>query len=238
MVKKKTTASALKSSITEAASQKAKIGNNVRKLRQERKWTQWQLAQISRLSQRSIQRIERGARMGITAELALAGAFELEISELYASAQSGNGGETNPEMPKTSRILKRLVSGAALLDVIEAGQLAFDASFEHEPRQRQAIEDLLQHISVWHVAGREVESGDREKACHVFQSLLDELDACDVYVFGARSSKSQLDDTRRESALIFKRADDPQIIQPRLLSQFGKSMCIITLPVNRESTQP
>jgi hypothetical protein len=49
-----------------------------------------------RLSQRTIQRIERGARMGITAELALASAFEVEISELYASAPSDKGGETNP----------------------------------------------------------------------------------------------------------------------------------------------
>lgn len=93
-------------------------------------------------------------------------------------------------------------------------------------------------LSVWHIAGREVESGDREKASQAFQTLLDELEACDVYVFGARSSKSQLDDARRrEGALIFKRADDPQIIQPRLLRQFGKAMCLITMPVDPESNQ-
>ena len=176
--------------------------------------------------------------MGITAELALAGAFEVEISELYVAAPSGKGSETNPDMLKTSRIFKRLVSGAALLDVIEAGQLGFDASFEHEQRQRQAIEELLQHISAWHIAGRELESGDREKAYQAFQTLLDELDACGVYVFGGRSSKSQLDGTnRREGTLIFKRADDPQIVQPRLLRQFGKAMCLITLPVDRESNR-
>jgi len=176
--------------------------------------------------------------MGITAELALAGAFEVEISELYVAAPSGKGSETNPDMLKTSRIFKRLVSGAALLDVIEAGQLGFDASFEHEQRQRRAIEDLLQHIGVWHIAGQEVESGARGKASQVFQTLLDELDACGVYVFGGRSSKSQLDGTnRREDTLIFKRADDPQIVQPRLLRQFGKAMCLITLPVDRESNR-
>src|SRR5215813_13736239 len=118
MPKKKTPASAFTSSTKLGKSQRKPIRNNVRKLRRERKWTQWQLAQISRLSQRTIQRIERDAQMGITAELALAGAFEVEISELYVAAPSGKGSETNPDMLKTSRIFKRLVSGAALLDVI------------------------------------------------------------------------------------------------------------------------
>lgn len=234
MPKKKTPTAAPTSSTAGAESQKRQVRNNVRKLRRERKWTQWQLAQISRLSQRTIQRIERGARMGITAELALASAFEVEISELYASAPSDKGGETNPELPKDFRILKRLVSGAALLDVIEAGEMSFDAGFEHEQRQRQVIEDLLEHISVWHIAGQEVESGARGKACQVFQTLLDELDACGIYVFGGRSNKSHLSETKsREGTLIFKRADDPQIIQPRLLRQFGKAMCLITLPADR-----
>jgi len=239
MAKKKKTASAPGQSTARDLSQERQVRNNVRKLRQDRKWTQWQLAQISRLSQRTIQRIERDAKMGITAELALSGAFEVEIPELYATAQSSKDGETNPEMPKTSRILKRLVSGAALLDVIESDPVDFAVGFEHEQRQRQAIEELLQHISAWHIAGRELESGAREKAYQAFQTLLDELDACGVYVFGARSSKSQPDETsRREGTLIFKRADDPQIIQPRLLRQFGKAMCLITMPVARESNQP
>jgi len=125
-------------------------------------------------------------------------------------------------------------SGAALLDVIEAGEMNFGACFEHEQRQRQVIEDLLEHISVWHMAGQEVESGARGKACQVFQTLLDELDACGIYVFGGRSNKSHLSETKsREGTLIFKRADDPQIIQPRLLRQFGKAMCLITVPVDR-----
>src|SRR5215813_429510 len=153
MPKKKTPASAFTSSTKAGKSQRKPIRNNVRKLRRERKWTQWQLAQISRLSQRTIQRIERDAKMGITAELALSGAFEVEIPELYATAQSSKDGETNPEMPKTSRILKRLVSGAALLDVIESDPVDFAVGFEHEQRQRQAIEELLQHISAWHIAG-------------------------------------------------------------------------------------
>lgn len=82
MPKKKPPISVPTSSLTGIESQKQPVSNNIRKLRRERRWTQWQLAQISRLSQRTIQRIERGARMGVTAELALASAFEVEISEL------------------------------------------------------------------------------------------------------------------------------------------------------------
>src|SRR5262245_21540582 len=84
MPKKKAPITATPASTSGEESTRQPVSNQVRQLRRERKWTQWQLAQISRLSQRTIQRIERGVRMGITAELALASAFEVVISELYA----------------------------------------------------------------------------------------------------------------------------------------------------------
>src|SRR5262252_6154980 len=130
MPKKKTPASALTSSTKVGKSQRKPIRNNVRKLRRERKWTQWQLAQISRLSQRTIQRIERGARMGITAELALVSAFEVEISELYASSPSGKRSGMDTGVPQ--QILRRLLTGAALLNVIEAGPYRFECCENHE----------------------------------------------------------------------------------------------------------
>ncbi len=238
MSKKKTPTSVPAKSTTDEEQRQQPVSNNVLKLRRARKWTQWQLAEISRLSPRTIQRIERGARMGITAELALAGAFEAEISELYAAAPSGKGSETNPDAPppKTTRILKRLASGTALLDVIETELIDFAAGLELEERQRQAVEDFLQHMSVRGLFGQEIEPDARRAVCQVFQTKLDELDACGVYVFGGRSGEPRPDGTsKREGMLVFKRADDPQIIQPRLLQQFGKEMCLITIPVDRES---
>src|SRR5262247_3927396 len=104
MPKKKTPASAFISSTKVGKSQRKPIRNNVRKLRRERKWTQWPLAQISRLSQRTIQRIERGARVGVTAELALASAFEVEIPSRYASEPSGKGAKRIRDEPKSFRI--------------------------------------------------------------------------------------------------------------------------------------
>jgi DNA-binding XRE family transcriptional regulator len=246
MPKKKTPTSAPKSAPTVNEPQKEPIRNNVRKLRWERKWTQWQLAQISRLSQRTIQRIERGARMGVTAELALASAFEVEIFELYAGAPPGKGGETEPGAAKTFQILKRLVSGAAVLDIIEETEVvSFDARVSGDERSKvedflqntsmqSKVEDFLQHMGVWKVAGQEVEPTARVKVQQVFQSKLDELDACGVYVFGGRSSESLPNGTsRQQGVLVFKRANDPHIIHPRLLRQFGKALCLITVPVDR-----
>src|SRR5262245_66405952 len=106
MPKKKTPASAFTSSTKVGKSQRKPIRNNVRKLRRERKWTQWQLAQISRLSERTIQRIERGARVGITAELPLASGLEVEISELYAGAPSGERMRLPSDLPHPLKMLK------------------------------------------------------------------------------------------------------------------------------------
>src|SRR5262245_59009742 len=186
-----------------AKSKRPPIRNNVRNLRQERKWTQWQLAQISRLSQRTIQRIEQGARMGITAELALATAFEVEPSELYE--MSGKRGRTLTRRPQRLQILKRLVTGAALLEVIEAGPIRFELC------ENQAVEEFFQYMSAWGAMWQEVEPDARGKACQVFQTKLDELDAIGICVFGAPASDWRPDGTRRQAGwLVFKRSDDPQ----------------------------
>jgi hypothetical protein len=178
--------------------------------------------------------------------LALASAFELEIFELYAAAPPGKGGETEPGAAQTFQILKRLVSGAAMLDIIEGTEVvSFDARVSGDERSKVEdfllntsvqgkVEDFLQHMMAWKVAGREVEPTARANVQQVFQSKLDELDACGVYVFGGRSCESLPNGTnRQEGALVFKRADDPHIIHPRLLHQFGKALCLITVPVDR-----
>jgi transcriptional regulator with XRE-family HTH domain len=86
--KKKKAISNDSSASSDKGSAKQPSKNRIRELRNERKWTQWQLAKISRLSQRTIQRIERGGHFGVTAEMALANAFEVGIAELYESEYS------------------------------------------------------------------------------------------------------------------------------------------------------
>jgi transcriptional regulator with XRE-family HTH domain len=230
MPKKKTQTTKLVSTPGTPASQQL-IGNYVRQLRCQRKWTQWQLAQISRLSERTIQRIENGHRMGITAELALAGAFEIDIPALYPRAPLGESDKRTSDPPQDFRILPRLTTGAALLDVIEVESLSYAAHFKAEPRQRQKVDEFLQHVQAWGTLGRGIESIDRAKVIQIFQTMLAELDAGGLYVFGARSSEPSPDKTiRQKSLLVFREVGDPQISQPKLLRQFGKEICFITVP--------
>jgi transcriptional regulator with XRE-family HTH domain len=232
MTKKKppTTVKAI-STTDKTPSRRLPASNNVRRLRQERKWTQWQLAQISRLSVRTIQRIESGYRMGVTAELALASAFEIDIPVLHTTDPPNMGNETQPDTAGTFRLLKRVVSGATLLDIIKEEQVGFDAG-KVSVEERPIVEDFLQHVTAMGMMRKKVGADKHRKLCQVFQTKLDELDAHRVWVFGDRSSQMNPGiEARNEGLLVFKQADDPEIIYPKLLRQFGKAMCFISVAV-------
>lgn len=232
MPKKKAPQTDKATSTASARTSPQPVSNNVRQMRHERKWTQWQLAQISRLSVRSIQRIEKGRRIGITAELALAGAFDVDIPALYPSAPSSKSKKRAADASQHFRTLKRLVTGYALLDVVEAEHLSCSCRFLPDQLQRSVTDDFLEHMNAWHMAWREIDSIDRVKVSRIFQTKLDELDACGVYVFGERNQPDG-----QEGLLVLRRAEDPQISQPKLLRQFGKAMCFITVPMNSLPTR-
>jgi transcriptional regulator with XRE-family HTH domain len=232
MSKKKapTTVKAI-STTDETPSRRLPASNNVRRFRQERKWTQWQLAQISRLSVRTIQRVESGYRMGVTAELALASAFEIDIPVLHIDDPPNMGNETQPDNAGTFRLLKRVVSGATLLDIIKEEQVGFDAG-DVSAEERPIVEDFLQHVTAMGMMRKKARLDKYRKLCQVFQTKLDELDARGVWVFGDRSNQMNPGgDARKEGLLVFKRSDDPEIICPQLLRQFGKAMCFISVAV-------
>lgn len=238
MSKKKapTTVKAI-STTDETPSRRPPASNNVRRFRQERKWTQWQLAQISRLSVRTIQRIESGYRMGVTAELALASAFEIDIPVLRTDDPPDMCNETQPDTAGTFWLLKRVVSGAALLDIIKEEQVGFDAG-KVSVEERPIVEDFLQHVTAIGMARKNVGSDKHRKLCQVFQTKLDELDARGVWVFGDRSNQMNPGiDARKEGMLALKRADDPEIIYPKLLRQFGNGMCFISVAVAHQSSR-
>jgi transcriptional regulator with XRE-family HTH domain len=194
--------------------------NNVRKLRQARKWSQWQLAEISRLSQRTIQRVEAGGPLGVTAELALAAAFGIQVSDLYRCAS----GETEDLV-----LLRRVVSGNLLLDLIEA-----------TPRGSYEIEDLrddevilvrefIESMFVWVASYKDREPADRLTARHLFTSTIDELDSKALWVFvgpaNATAAADQNQTWDRELKIGIFRASNPRIIQPGPLRQLGNDMC-------------
>jgi transcriptional regulator with XRE-family HTH domain len=58
------------------------IANKIKALRQERAWSQAQLAEIASLSIRTVQRVELNGRCSPETLLALASAFEINVSEL------------------------------------------------------------------------------------------------------------------------------------------------------------
>ena len=97
-------------------SRQRRVSRNVRRLREERKWTQWQLARISRLSERTIQRVEGGGPQGVTAQMALAAAFEIELSELYQDDCSDSRTDF--------QFLQRITSGQRLIDLLENADAA------------------------------------------------------------------------------------------------------------------
>jgi len=59
----------------------------IRKHRIDRGWSQETLAELSGLSVRTIQRVERGGRASLDSITALAGAFDVSISELSTEAE-------------------------------------------------------------------------------------------------------------------------------------------------------
>jgi transcriptional regulator with XRE-family HTH domain len=195
--------------------------NNVRKLRQARKWSQWQLAEISRLSQRTIQRVEAGGTLGVTAELALAAAFGIQVSDLYSCASV----DTEDLM-----LLRRVVSGNLLLDLIER---AVTLNYEVEDLgddQMVLVREFIESLGVWKVTYQDREPADRVTARHIFTSTIGELDSKDLWVFvhppnaAAAAADASWD---REIKLGIFRSSNPRIIQPGPLRQLGNDMCCI-----------
>jgi len=115
--------------------------NNVRKLREARKWTQWQLAQISRLSERTIQRVESGGCLGVTAEIALAAAFGIDIPDLY-------GGD--PEGTVDFIFLRRITSGNSLLDMLEGAiQGSYEVDDLHDS-EVSCVREFIESLNLWY----------------------------------------------------------------------------------------
>jgi len=204
---------------------------NVRKLRLDRKWSQWQLAEISRLSERTIQRIEAGGPLGVTAELALAGAFVIEVPDLYRHV----AGDTEDFV-----LLRRILSGSLLLDLAES---AVKGSYEVEDLRDDEIglvREFVESLSVWVATWRDREPAERITGRHIFTSTIGELDARGLWVFAGSGNlaacASETGD--REIKIGIFRSANPRIIQPRPLRQLGKEMCCIIVGVSPRDLDP
>jgi transcriptional regulator with XRE-family HTH domain len=111
------------------------IGKRIRELRERKSWTQAALAEASGLSDREIRRIE-GRKANPSAETVLAGAFNIDSSELTALAEE----EPKPQA-KT-----RLVIPRDGLEMLNAPSHSHSFAFCPEPTDDTRISALIREI--------------------------------------------------------------------------------------------
>jgi len=195
----------------------SKPANNVRKLREARKWTQWQLSKISGLSERTIQRVESGGRLGTTAEMALAGAFAIEIPDLYRSDLT----ETVDFM-----FLRRITSGNVLLDLVERATTGGYEVDDLQDSEISCVREFIESLNVWVLMWKDREPAERVTARHIFTSTLDQLDSMGLWVFAGPTHTAHPTDVGAVKIAVI-RSSNPRIIQPGPLRQLGNEMSAI-----------
>lgn len=202
------------------------IDNRVRQMREERRWTQWQLAKISRLSERTIQRVEGGSRLGSTAEMALAGAFGVEISDLYESTARASVVDF--------RFLKRLLSGPAVLTLFDEGE---PVAFQIDRLKDSEVDPVMDFIENLHMLlgmWKDINPREHAKAHQILSSKIDGLDALGFWIFGGRSREGFPEGTENQVVrLAIVKSDNPWIIQPESLSVLGKQMCGVVVVLDQ-----
>jgi len=97
------------------ATQKPNI-KRVHELRVARGWSQEQLAKVAGLSPRTVQRLEAGEGAALDTLQAIAGAFDIEVSEVLAAEKP------LPPPPKVT-FLPRIRTGEELCNVVGPAQM-------------------------------------------------------------------------------------------------------------------
>jgi transcriptional regulator with XRE-family HTH domain len=200
----------------------AEPANNVRRLREIRKWTQWQLAKISKLSERTIQRVESGGRLGTTAEMALAGAFGIEITDLYRADLT----ETVDFM-----FLKRIISGNSLLDLVERSTGGGYEVDDLHDSEISCVREFIESLNVWVLMWKDKEPAERVTARHIFTSTLAQRDSMGLWVFAGPAQPAPADAKVEAVKIAVIRSSNPRIIQPAPLRQLGNEMSAIIADV-------
>jgi transcriptional regulator with XRE-family HTH domain len=120
------------------------IADKIKSLRQQRAWSQAQLAEVANISIRTVQRVELIGRCSQKTLLALASAFEIDVSELtsllreplddYSFYILGIGFSTDWLKPRTALILSILLISPAIYFVGSAIlKYTFGISFFFDP---------------------------------------------------------------------------------------------------------
>jgi hypothetical protein len=149
--------------------------------------------------------------------MALAGAFGLEIPDLYRAG-----------LKKTVdfMFLRRITSGNALLDLVEratAGGYEVDDLHDSEI---SCVREFIESSNVWFLMWKDKEPAERVTARHIFTSTLDQLDSMGLWVFAGPSHAAHPTVVGAVKIAVI-RSSNPRIIQPGPLRQLGNEMSAI-----------
>ncbi len=172
----------------------------VKKLRLERGWTQEHLAHLAGVTARTIQRVEKTGFCDLETRSALASVFQIDLTQLDGEKKIE---QTKSSEPNSQLYFHRISSGQGIVDVF-AGSHAYRFSNE-EPKTEEDAEymswvtsNIHDHSECW----EDVEPGSRVKAAFELGSMVKELEAEGLWLFGLRTrSKSTMPSQDGEPAL-------------------------------------
>lgn len=163
----------------------------IKKLRLERGWTQEHLAHLAGLAARTIQRVEKTGVCDLETRSALASVFQVDLTQLDGEKKIEQARSSEPD----SRLyFQRINSGQGVVDVFAVSH-AYRFSNE-EPRTEEDAEhiswvtsNIHDHSECW----EDIEPGARVKTTFELGSMVKELEAKGLWLFGLRTrSKSNL----------------------------------------------
>lgn len=160
------------------------IGENIRRLREQRHWSQEQLAGAAAVSARTIQRAERGEPMALETLQAIAGAFDVAIADL----------KTDPDAEAMRRALARFIviavkpakHGFELARVGGVHGTLFSVHGDLSSQQRDLMAALQENLQDWADIWTDLSPTQQREAEKDLQRHLDELAAVGIVVCAGR----------------------------------------------------
>jgi transcriptional regulator with XRE-family HTH domain len=200
-------------------------GVKVKDLRTRRAWPQEQLAAAAGINVRTIQRIEHGGHAAFETLMALANAFEVDVSELLAAPppQEQKAGDKPEEAAPSQRVefLRRVRTGRELLGVSAGTHMA---AYDHDELQGAEVDLVASALQELHDCSEmwdEIEPAERVRITHDLTARIKELEDAGLWVFaGARWGTYRFDSPLGEKSIkmetatvLITRSTNPAIIR-------------------------
>lgn len=197
--------------------------SHVPELRRARGWTQEALALAADLSVRSIQRMETGGPVSAETELAVAGALDVDRSELWGETDEERAERALAEARERWSVhrIPRLTNGREVGQLLDgAGMYRLDHENLQSEDEREVVGSFIQDFHDWGELWRSVEPLHQVQAEGDFGGALKRMSALRWRAFGVKRrlvlrSPGESDNSGLpiwEATLVLRRADDQQIL--------------------------